>query len=69
VNINLQTGATPCGAGGGHPRVDWEKSYGPTAPTCLFDGESLPFRSNGVPGAERCDGSAATCIVTAIPAP
>ncbi len=67
--VNLQTGATPCGQGGGQPTIEWEKSFGVSAPNCLLDGESLPFITNGVPTTERCDASGATCIVTAIPAP
>ncbi len=67
--VNLQTGATPCGQGGGQPTIEWEKNFGASAPDCLLDGESLPFITNGVPTTERCDASGATCIVTAIPAP
>lgn len=67
--VTLQTGATPCGQGGGQPTIEFEKDFGPSAPHCLVDGESLPFLTNGVPTTERCDASGATCIVTAIPAP
>jgi hypothetical protein len=76
VLVTLRTGGTPCGQGGGQPTIEWEKSFGATAPDCLFrDGfgipqpESLPWVTNGVPTTERCDGSAATCTITAIPAP
>lgn len=67
--VTIQTGATPCGQGGGQPTIEFEKSFGGSPPNCLVDGESLPFVTNGVPGTERCDASGATCIVTAIPAP
>lgn len=67
--VTLQTGATLCGVGGGQPMISWERDYAGSPPNCLVDGESLPFLSNGIPTTERCDGSAATCIVTAIPAP
>ncbi|MDZ4781236.1 MAG: hypothetical protein SGJ19_13360 [Planctomycetia bacterium] len=69
VLVTLRTGATPCGQGGGQPTIEWEKNYGGAAPDCLLENELLPFITNGVPTTERCDGSAATCIVTAIPAP
>ncbi len=67
--VTLQTGATLCGQGGGQPSIEWEKELGVAAPNCLVNAESLPFISNGLPTTERCDGSAATCIVSAIPAP
>ncbi len=74
--VTLQSGGTPCGQGGGQPAIEWENSYAPSAPDCLFrdefgvpQPESLTWITNGVPTTERCDGSGATCIVTAIPAP
>ncbi len=74
--VNLQSGGTPCGQGGGQPSIEWEMDFAPSAPDCLFLDEfgvpqprSLTWVANGVPTTERCDGSGATCIVMAIPAP
>jgi hypothetical protein len=67
--VTLQSGATPCGLGGGQPMIEFEKDFGVAPPNCLVIGESVPFLSNGIPGTERCDASGATCIVMAIPAP
>jgi hypothetical protein len=74
--VNLQTGATDCGHGGGQPSIEWEASFGPSPPDCLFLDEfgvpqpqSLTWITNGIPTTERCDGSGATCIVTAISGP
>jgi len=67
--------ATTCGQGGGQPAIERQKDFAPSAPDCLFLDEfgipqprSLTWITNGVPTTERCDGSGATCIVTAIPA-
>jgi hypothetical protein len=74
--VNLQSGGTPCGQGGGQPAIEWEMDFAPSPPDCLLLDEfgvpqprSLTWITNGVPTTERCDGSGATCIVTAIPAP
>ena len=67
--VTLLSGGTPCGQGGGQPMIEWESDLGVSPPDCLVEGVSVPFVSNGIPGAERCDGSGATCTVTAIPAP
>jgi hypothetical protein len=74
--VTFRTGSTPCGQGGGQPVIEWEQSYGGAPPDCLFrdafgvaQPEVLPWITNGVPTTERCDGSGATCTITAIPAP
>ena len=69
IVVTFQTGGTDCGQGGGQPRIEWEKVYVGPAPDCLLDHETLPWITNGVPTTERCDGSGATCVVTAIPGP
>jgi len=53
--VNLQSGGTPCGQGGGQPSIEWEMDFAPSAPDCLFLDEfgisqprSLTWITNGV---------------------